>query len=64
MSEPDKPIRCIQCYKQRPGGRCNFCPLHKKNRALYHHIGEGWYLPRSSKPTLKKGITQSDEESR
>lgn len=38
-----KPIRCIQCYKQRPGGRCSYCPLHKKNRSLYRPVGDGWY---------------------
>lgn len=39
-----QPIRCIECYKQRPGGRCEFCPLHKKNRSHYRHIGDGWYI--------------------
>ncbi|MFC7442945.1 hypothetical protein [Laceyella putida] len=45
-----KPIRCIECYRQRPGGRCEYCPLHKKNRPLYRHIGDGWYelLPQAS----------------
>jgi len=39
-----KPIRCIECYKQRPGGRCDICPLAKKNRHLYRPIGNGWFV--------------------
>ncbi|TCS97028.1 hypothetical protein [Hazenella coriacea] len=38
------PIRCIECYKHRPGGRCQFCPLHKKNRPNYRSIGDGWFV--------------------
>ncbi|TCP62639.1 hypothetical protein [Baia soyae] len=41
-----KPIRCIECYKQRPGGRCDFCPLHKKNRDHYIPLENGWFLPK------------------
>jgi hypothetical protein len=40
-----KKIRCIECYKQRPGGRCQFCPLARQNRAKYRSIGEGWFVP-------------------
>ncbi|MFD1425064.1 hypothetical protein ACFQ4J_15185 [Laceyella tengchongensis] len=40
-----KPIRCLACYEKRLGGRCDFCPLHKKNKSSYRHIGEGWYVP-------------------
>jgi hypothetical protein len=50
----NKPIRCIKCFKQRPGGRCDYCPLHKRNRHLYRYIGEGWYLPISSNEIEKK----------
>jgi hypothetical protein len=42
----DRPIRCIECYKTRPGGRCEFCPLHKKNRSKYTSVGEGWFIQR------------------
>ncbi len=38
-------IRCIECYKSRPGGRCDYCPLHRKNRHKYRHVGDGWYVP-------------------
>ncbi|WP_143035039.1 hypothetical protein [Marininema mesophilum] len=44
-----KPIRCIECYRQRPGGRCDFCPLHRKNRPLYESIGDGWYVRKEEK---------------
>lgn len=37
-------VRCLECYKQRPGGRCHFCPLNKKNRHLYQAIGDGWFV--------------------
>nr|MBO2495391.1 hypothetical protein [Bacillota bacterium] len=39
-----RPIRCLKCYLRRPGGRCDFCPLHRKNRHLYQPIGGGWFL--------------------
>lgn len=39
-----KPIRCIECYKNRPGGRCDFCPLHLKNKSHYTAIGNGYYV--------------------
>ncbi|PRX39200.1 hypothetical protein CLV97_12836 [Planifilum fimeticola] len=39
-----RPIRCLECYLRRPGGRCDFCPLHRKNRHLYRPIGGGWFV--------------------
>lgn len=48
-------VRCIECFKQRPGGRCQFCPLHKSNRPHYRSIGDGWYVKMDEstfKPTL------------
>lgn len=45
----EKPIRCIECYKNRPGGRCDFCPLHKKNKENYIPLKNGWFLPKSKK---------------
>jgi hypothetical protein len=39
-----RPIRCLECYRKRPGGRCDFCPLHRKNRHLYRSIGGGWFV--------------------
>lgn len=44
-----KPIRCIECYKERPGGRCQFCPLNPKNKDKYTPIGEGWYIEKNKK---------------
>ncbi|SFS63535.1 hypothetical protein [Marininema halotolerans] len=52
-----KPIRCIECYRQRPGGRCDFCPLHTSNREGYESIGDGWYVRKEmkqEKPDAKK----------
>lgn len=36
-------VRCLECYKQRPGGRCQLCPLAKKNRHLYRPLEDGWF---------------------
>lgn len=47
-----KPIRCIECYKQRPGGRCDFCPLHRKNRDKYEPLKDGWFLLKEEKKPL------------
>jgi hypothetical protein len=55
-------IRCIECYKQRPGGRCDFCPLHRKNRHKYKHIGDGWYIP-AEKTEVYSGNSFNTEES-
>ncbi|SEN71319.1 hypothetical protein SAMN05444955_11925 [Lihuaxuella thermophila] len=54
------PVRCIECYKQRPGGRCEWCPLHKKNRRLYKDIGNGWYI-RVEQPDPKQDLTDDEE---
>ena len=48
-----KPIRCLECYKQRPGGRCDFCPLHRKNRDKYQALKDGWYLPKEEKQPVE-----------
>lgn len=49
-----RPIRCIECYRKRPGGRCEYCPLHKRNRPRYRHLGDGWYQLVPQEDTLKK----------
>lgn len=49
-----KPIRCIECYLHRPGGRCDFCPLHSKNKDTYFHLENGWYQVKTRDETAKK----------
>lgn len=49
-----KPIRCIECYKNRPGGRCEFCPLHPKNRETFTSLDDGWYQQKTTEQKEKK----------
>lgn len=58
-----QPIRCMECYKQRPGGRCEWCPLHKKNRSLYKEIGDGWYIRMEQPPEAKKDPSRDEKNS-
>lgn len=56
-----KPIRCIECYRKRPGGRCDFCPLHRKNRHKYQPLKDGWYLLKEEKKDLSSDHLSSRE---
>lgn len=41
----NEPVKCIECYKKRPGGRCQFCPLHPQNKDRYLALGNGYWQP-------------------
>ncbi|WP_188646477.1 hypothetical protein [Marinithermofilum abyssi] len=56
----DRPIRCIECYKRRPGGRCDFCPLHKQNRDRYQPVGDGWYVRKVERQQQHSPARKSD----
>jgi hypothetical protein len=50
----DKPIKCLECYKKRPGGRCNFCPV--KNKDQYQELGGGFYIKKQTDEKLKQKL--------
>ncbi|MFC4767058.1 hypothetical protein [Effusibacillus consociatus] len=57
----NQPVKCIECYKNRPGGRCKSCPLHHENKNNYVPLENGYYM---KKPEEANQYPDSDKADR